>query len=339
MRAVRGACLTVMCVAFAGVVAPSSVSAQDTLSPTRVDRSSARSEVLPQSATVNASRALRSLNKSSHPHYAWMMLADRTNKPIRWNACAPITWSWAGGNATDKKLMRQGLKEWARAGRFTFKEVRSKGAVRVAYRHRPGNQGSLGFGGPSSFWGPEVYSAGTIDINSSLRGTKRYKRSGRDRLVRYELFMHEWGHVLGLDHVKPRSEVMYPVADGFPRHLGSGDKRGAALLGRAAGCQNSPTMPTNVVGRVITETQTWDGEVYHWYWLRLSWKQNVPLYGAYASVRGVEPSASDELLGTDSAPYMDLEKDTATCTPGRVKMKLNGDYGDWSGYVNFTCAN
>jgi hypothetical protein len=55
--------------------------------------------------------------------------------------------------------------------------------------------------------------------------------------VRGQVLIHELGHAMGLAHVNSKAEIMYPVADlsRKPVHLGSGDKKGFAVVGRKKG--------------------------------------------------------------------------------------------------------
>jgi len=47
------------------------------------------------------------------------------------------------------------------------------------------------------------------------------------------LYLHEFGHAVGLNHVKDRAQVMFPKLDpARPDALGSGDRRGLRILGR-----------------------------------------------------------------------------------------------------------
>jgi len=48
--------------------------------------------------------------------------------------------------------------------------------------------------------------------------------------------MHEWGHVVGLDHVDSRKELMYPSVGGYLKNYGTGDREGLRILGDRAGC-------------------------------------------------------------------------------------------------------
>lgn len=55
-----------------------------------------------------------------------------------------------------------------------------------------------------------------------------------------KVLLHEWGHVLGLDHVEDPAQVMNPDLVSSPATWGTGDLAGLRALGRAAGCLDVP---------------------------------------------------------------------------------------------------
>ena len=54
--------------------------------------------------------------------------------------------------------------------------------------------------------------------------------------------LHEWGHVMGLDHVDERGQLMHPAGGGVAG-LGPGDLEGLRQLGRSEGCLTTPAVP------------------------------------------------------------------------------------------------
>ncbi|MGZ8583776.1 MAG: hypothetical protein ACXWXN_08515 [Actinomycetota bacterium] len=54
--------------------------------------------------------------------------------------------------------------------------------------------------------------------------------------------LHEWGHVMGLDHVDERGQLMHPAGGGVAG-LGPGDLEGLRRLGRSEGCLATPAVP------------------------------------------------------------------------------------------------
>lgn len=55
-----------------------------------------------------------------------------------------------------------------------------------------------------------------------------------------KVLIHEWGHVLGLDHVENPAQVMHPDLVSSPAVWGNGDLAGLRLLGPLSGCVAVP---------------------------------------------------------------------------------------------------
>jgi hypothetical protein len=54
--------------------------------------------------------------------------------------------------------------------------------------------------------------------------------------------LHELGHIMGLDHVQSKAELMEP-SGGLVTDLGPGDREGLSMLGRQAGCLTEAPIP------------------------------------------------------------------------------------------------
>ena len=73
-----------------------------------------------------------------------------------------------------------------------------------------------------------TYVTGAVTLDAGLYADLDEERGGED--VMRAVLVHELGHVLGLDHVDDRDELMY--ADSVGRtQLGPGDREGLARLG------------------------------------------------------------------------------------------------------------
>ncbi len=71
-----------------------------------------------------------------------------------------------------------------------------------------------------------------IDTASNARLRAGFGAGG----TRGALLLHELGHVVGLNHVDDRGQLMYPVIATKAPRWGSGDLTGLASVGRPAGC-------------------------------------------------------------------------------------------------------
>ena len=103
---------------------------------------------------------------------------------------------------------------------------------------------TLGYGGSSSYWlstTDQAYVTGEVVFDRDMSVVRPGFGAG---LTRGNLVLHELGHVIGLDHVDSRAEVMYPsISSQTPGDWGPGDRTGLAALGRSSGCLRvaSPT--------------------------------------------------------------------------------------------------
>jgi Matrixin len=105
-----------------------------------------------------------------------------------------------------------------------------------AFRYaRLGRPGVGGYGGPS--WRGRQATSGVIVLNAEdsyaayTDARMPPKWAGVDPLR--SVYMHEFGHVLGLDHVTDRRQLMYPILrEDRDDVLGSGERRAFRLLGK-----------------------------------------------------------------------------------------------------------
>ena len=102
--------------------------------------------------------------------------------------------------------------------------------------------GTLGYGGSTSYWSgssDEAYVSGEIVFDTDQAVLAAGFGPG---LTRGNLIQHELGHVVGLDHVADRSQLMNPaIHSGTPNGFGGGDLAGLAQLGAREGCMSVAT--------------------------------------------------------------------------------------------------
>jgi hypothetical protein len=95
----------------------------------------------------------------------------------------------------------------------------------------------LGYGGSTSYWNQvsdRAYVSGEVVFDRELSLVGPGFGAG---LTRGNLVLHELAHLVGLDHVEQRSELLYPtISTQSPDGYGPGDRAGLARLGVEAGC-------------------------------------------------------------------------------------------------------
>ena len=177
----------------------------------------------------------------------------------RWNPCQPITYRVnpsrrpahglarvrAGfktiSEATGLRFVYAGSTTFIpyRAGQSSSKHVKHAD-IAVAWstpRVVPSLAGStLGMGGAqgdSVNGGPMQLHNGAVvfDATQRLLGPKAWVRRQRTSLV-----LHELGHVIGLNHVSDKRQIMSPVLPGTAPRYARGDLRGLAAVGAKGGC-------------------------------------------------------------------------------------------------------
>lgn len=83
--------------------------------------------------------------------------------------------------------------------------------------------------------GEEVIVSGWIAMNEEDPNPPGFGSPG----AQGPTVLHEWGHILGLDHVQEQGQLMEP-SGGSMTDLGPGDLAGLERLGRPAGCLDVP---------------------------------------------------------------------------------------------------
>lgn len=175
--------------------------------------------------------------------------------PVGFDPCKPVRWAVGGPepSAEEDRLISGGFDELAAATGLVF--VREQGAGETPRADRDAVQ-------PERYgdrWAPVLVSFSTPARTVALEGRvaavtvsrsveydgSRWLVSGSvildsgqiaempTRAARRRVVLHALGHLLGLDDVTDSEQLMYPGATG-PTELGSGDRRGLALLGDGA---------------------------------------------------------------------------------------------------------
>ncbi|MGZ8631617.1 MAG: hypothetical protein ACXWZF_11735 [Actinomycetota bacterium] len=193
---------------------------------------------------------------------------DFDGDPVRWNPCEPVHYVVNVAEAPEGSLndvQEAVLRISAATGiAFTYdgltEEVleRRRDMVQVdlygegwapvivtwvdpgtsSISFRSGNDVAAGVASPFTPPGSDVIVSGWIAINSEdPNGPGFVSPDDQGPVV-----LHEWGHVMGLDHVQERGQLMHEAGGGVS-DFGAGDLEGLRRLGRSAGCLTTPAVP------------------------------------------------------------------------------------------------
>lgn len=164
--------------------------------------------------------------------YAFLM-TDDFGKPARWNPCEEISWSWESGSPKQRDLARAAFRKVSAVTSLNFVESSAGTKVRIMFEDL--EPGILGYG---SFYADPLAVVNGKDKDfvaksGTLRVDPRATKLDDTRML--NLLMHEIGHIVGLAHVKARSQVMFREVQARTE-FGAGDIAGLQQLGRQAGC-------------------------------------------------------------------------------------------------------
>ena len=196
----------------------------------------------------------------------YKFLAVIGGKPVRWNPCQPIHYTIDVGAAPDGSIddVYEAIRRISSATGITF--VYDGSTDEVPQRDRPayepdryGNrwapvviawvspgQTDIPFSGNGHAFSavarpltapddPRQFVSGWIVLNVQDPNRPGWSEPGDQGPT----VLHELGHIMGLNHVTSKAELMEP-SGGLVTDLGPGDREGLALLGRPAGCLVEP---------------------------------------------------------------------------------------------------
>jgi hypothetical protein len=194
--------------------------------------------------------------------YAFLLMQPDHVTPIRWNPCRPVHYKVATDDlvpASEIPQVRAAFDDAGRAMggvRFVYDgttavipeavDDSARAATDIVFAFAVSGGGpyssklltgwEAGRGGFAA-WGPTRADGRTVELpthGSVVVDASKWKDMTRhDRTL---LYLHEIGHVVGLDHPRDQNQVMTSGAYDLPPAYQKGDLEGLALLGRRAGC-------------------------------------------------------------------------------------------------------
>ena len=223
-------------------------------------RAAARPTAAARPAALPAARPRTVAPASRTGAYAFLQLD--AGRPVRWNPCDEVPWSFnpAGAPAGGLAAVQAAVQEiGVRSGlRFAYQGTTSDAPTGAYLRQgwkqfRPllvgwtsSSQSDLLAGrGASTVGVARVLWTGSFDSTGANRtqmasgvvALNRASKAGTTGPASwYTYALHEVGHAVGLDHVADGNQIMNPVISGSLRGFGSGDVAGLARIGAGGGC-------------------------------------------------------------------------------------------------------
>lgn len=197
-------------------------------------------------------RRLPAVEATTSGRYAFLHTLP-SGQPVSYNPCRPITWFLNPDQAPpgSERLIREAIGDVSARTGLQFVDggltdlrpdstpaQRVVGTLIIGWASEDEEEelrgSTVGFGGSSSHTpgGPataQLY-AGSVVLDTELAEDLQQKH-GEDE-VRL-IMMHELAHVIGLDHVDDKKELMHPQY-GLQTGWGAGDLQGLALLGQGS---------------------------------------------------------------------------------------------------------
>jgi hypothetical protein len=205
---------------------------------------------------------------SEHRDEYRFIARDLRGDPVRWNPCEPVHYVVNASGAPPGSLgdVQEAVQRVSLATGITFAyegltDERLEPRREVVQVDRYGNRwapvlvswvdpdtsevsflidGDVASGVASPYTPPgeDVIVTGWIAINSEDPNGPGFDSPDDQGPV----VLHEWAHMMGLDHVRAPGQLMHPAGGGVS-DFGPGDLEGLRLVGRSEGCLKTPSVP------------------------------------------------------------------------------------------------
>ena len=184
----------------------------------------------PDSSSVGAA-LLQQVPHASGPHK--FLMTDDFGNPARWDPCRTITWQWRQATTEQFQAANTAFTQVSKGSGLHFAPTTEEPAIRISIT--PLARGVLGYG---SFWAHPLSEENGKSRNlKATEGTLSVSPHATrlDSVTLLNLLMHEIGHIVGLDHVDDRKQIMFKEVQ-HRTQWGPGDLAGLRQVGRTQGC-------------------------------------------------------------------------------------------------------
>jgi hypothetical protein len=201
--------------------------------------------------------------------YKALWVDPESGEPVRYNACEPVRYvinpAHAPAGAVPEVHEAFEMTSEATGITFTYQGETDEPPVLLREPYQPDRYGDR-WAPVLIAWGPVIQSSQVSGEGQTIghaRSDYRLNDSGDPVYVsgfatfapdanlapgfggetRGQLFLHELGHVVGLDHIEDPTSVMNPMVGLRPAMWGGGDRAGLWSLGMGRACVDTPAVP------------------------------------------------------------------------------------------------
>ena len=175
-------------------------------------------------------RVPKKISSQEYLQYAFISVMNN-GEPTRWNPCAPLKWKViSGGDSAENARLVDAFTQVSKATGVTFVQVQSGSAdINIDFVWSTGYSigGYSGISWTTTEGGLSSFNPAAVHFVLGNKVEGRY---------RTKVYLHEFGHVMGLTHVGSEVEILSNTWKPSVLKYGPGDLAGLAKLGTKAGC-------------------------------------------------------------------------------------------------------